>query len=240
MRLRDSARKAKDIRLILKRFKRSAKSPVSDASQGPVTYVIGDIHGCLLPLQRLLAKISPKPGDEVIFIGDYIDRGPESREVVEHLLGLSYRCVFLMGNHEKMLLDYLDGTDPGIYLSNGGQATLESYGGDFAKIPPAHLNFFRSLRPMYETSGYLFVHAGIRPMVPLDKQEVDDLMWIRQEFFQFIGRFPKPVVFGHTPLRQVLLTPDRIGIDTGCVYGGKLTCLKLPSREVIQVAGWHG
>ncbi|HWT80645.1 MAG TPA: metallophosphoesterase family protein, partial [Candidatus Methylomirabilis sp.] len=86
----------------MKRFKRSAKSPVSDASQGPVTYVIGDIHGCLLPLQRLLAKISPQPGDEVIFIGDYIDRGPESREVVEHLLGLSYRCVFLMGNHEKM------------------------------------------------------------------------------------------------------------------------------------------
>jgi len=239
MRLRDSARKAKDIRLILKRFKRSAKSPVSDALQEPVTYVIGDIHGCLRPLQRLLAKISPQPGDEVIFIGDYIDRGPESREVVEHLLGLSYRCVFLMGNHEKMLLDYLDGTDPGIYLSNGGQATLESYGGDFVKIPQAHLNFFRSLRPMYETSGYLFVHAGIRPMVPLDKQEVDDLMWIRQEFFQFIGRFPKPVVFGHTPLRQVLLTPDRIGIDTGCVYGGKLTCVKLPSREVIQVAGWH-
>ena len=93
---------------------------------------------------------------------------------------------------------------------------------------------------MYETPEYLFVHAGVRPMVPLDKQELDDLVWIRQEFFQFVGRFPKPVVFGHTPLRQVLLTPDRIGIDTGCVYGGKLTCLMLPSREVIQVAGWRG
>jgi serine/threonine protein phosphatase 1 len=209
-------------------------------SDEPAIYVIGDIHGCLRPLQRLLTKIAPQPGDEVIFIGDYIDRGPESREVVDYLLGLAYRCVFLLGNHEKMLLEYLDGKDGGIYLPNGGHATLQSYGGDFANIPPAHLSFFHSLRPMYETPGYLFVHAGVRPLVPLDKQELDDLVWIRQEFFQFIGRFPKPVVFGHTPLRQVLLTPDRIGIDTGCVYGGKLTCVKLPSREVIQVAGWRG
>jgi serine/threonine protein phosphatase 1 len=77
-------------------------------------------------------------------------------------------------------------------------------------------------------------------MVSLDKQELEDLVWIRQEFFQFIGHFPKPVVFGHTPLQRVLLLPDRIGIDTGCVYGGKLTCLKLPQREVTQVAGWRG
>ncbi len=210
------------------------------SSEGPATYVIGDIHGCLRPLQRLLAKIAPQPGDEVVFIGDYIDRGPDSREVVEYLLGLPYRCVFLMGNHEKMLLDYLSGKDDGIFFPNGGLATLQSYGGDFTHIPPAHLTFFHSLRPMYETPGYLFVHAGIRPMVPLDKQTLEDLVWIRQEFFQFIGRFPKPVVFGHTPLREVLLQPDRIGIDTGCVYGGKLTCLKLPSREIIQVPGWRG
>ncbi len=225
-------------RLVRNRTEESSR--VISISDEPVTYVIGDIHGCLRPLQRLLEKITPQPGDEVIFIGDYIDRGPESREVVDVLLGLPYRCVFLMGNHEKMLLDYLAGNDGGIYLPNGGLATLQSYGGDLANIPPGHLSFFRALRPMYETPEYLFVHAGIRPMVPLNKQEVDDLVWIRQEFIQFIGRFPKPVVFGHTPLRQVLLTPDRIGIDTGCVYGGKLTCLMLPSREVIQVAGWRG
>lgn len=216
-----------------------SKEPASISDES-VTYVIGDIHGCLRPLKRLLAKIAPRPGDEVIFIGDYIDRGPQSREVVEYLLGLPYPCVFLLGNHEKMLLDYLSGNDGGIYLPNGGLATLQSYGGDFTSIPPAHISFFRTLRPMYETPEFLFVHAGIRPMVPLDKQKLDDLVWIRQEFFQFIGRFPKPVVFGHTPLRQVLLASDRIGIDTGCVYGGKLTCLKLPSREVIQVAGWRG
>jgi serine/threonine protein phosphatase 1 len=184
--------------------------------------------------------VAPRPGDEVVFIGDYIDRGPQSREVVEHLLGLPYRCIFLLGNHEKMLLDYLAGTDQGLYLANGGQATLESYGGDPADIPPAHLSFFRGLQRMYETSGHLCVHAGIRPLVPLAEQSVEDLVWIRQEFFEFIGRFPKPVVFGHTPLRQVLLEPDRIGIDTGCVYGGKLTCLTLPERRIIQVPGWRG
>jgi serine/threonine protein phosphatase 1 len=218
-----------------KKSKGSESPPV-----GPVTYVIGDIHGCLRPLQRLLEKIAPQPGDEVIFIGDYIDRGPQSREVVEYLLDLPYRCVFLLGNHEKMLLDYLDGADEGLYLANGGLETIQSYGGHAANIPPTHLRFFRNLRPMYETTDYLFVHAGIRPLVSMEKQNVGDLVWIRQEFFQFIGRFPKPIVFGHTPFRQVLLAPDRIGIDTACVYGGKLTCVKLPAREIIQVPGQRG
>ncbi|HTU03674.1 MAG TPA: metallophosphoesterase family protein [Candidatus Sulfotelmatobacter sp.] len=205
----------------------------------PATYVIGDIHGCLDPLQRLIDKVKPKPGDELIFVGDYIDRGPQSRQVVDYLLGLPHRRIFLMGNHEKMLLDFLDGEDQELFLANGGQATLRSYGGDPDDIPDAHRAFFKSLRPMYETTDYLFVHAGIRPMVPLAEQNIRDLVWIRHEFFQFIGRFPKPVVFGHTPLRQVLMAEDRIGIDTGCVYGGKLTCLKLPDRRLIQVTGWR-
>ncbi|HSB72871.1 MAG TPA: metallophosphoesterase family protein [Candidatus Methylomirabilis sp.] len=205
--------------------------------EGPATYVIGDIHGCAQPLERLLRKIAPGSEDRLIFIGDYIDRGPHSREVVELLLGLPHRCIFLLGNHEKMLLDYLAGGDSDLYLLNGGLSTLESYGGDPANIPQAHLSFFRSLRPMYDTPDYLFVHAGIRPLVPLEQQAVHDLVWIRQEFYQFVGRFPKPVVFGHTPMRHVLLAEDRIGIDTGCVYGGKLTCLRLPERAIIQVPG---
>lgn len=208
-------------------------------SEGPATYVIGDIHGCLQSLERLLHKIRPRPEDRVIFIGDYIDRGPQSREVVDLLLRLPYRSIFLLGNHEKMLLDYLAGGDASLYLLNGGTATLESYGGDAANIPQDHLRFFRSLRPIYETLEHIFVHAGIRPLVPLEEQELKDLVWIRQEFYQFVGRFPKPVVFGHTPMRHVLLAEDRIGIDTGCVYGGKLTCLKLPEREIIQVSGWR-
>jgi serine/threonine protein phosphatase 1 len=219
------------------RGKRSKGSPLVE--DGPATYVIGDIHGCLPPLQRLLEKVAPRSADEVVFIGDYIDRGPHSREVVELLLGLPHRCVFLLGNHEKMLLDYLAGGDSDLYLLNGGLSTLESYGGDPANIPQTHLSFFRSLRPMYETPDYLFVHAGIRPLVPLEQQVVQDLVWIRQEFYQFVGRFPKPVVFGHTPMRHVLLADDRIGIDTGCVYGNS-PAWKLPQREIIQVAGWRG
>ncbi len=215
-------------------------APPSPVSDEPVTYVIGDIHGCLVPLRRLLEKIHPRLQDQLIFIGDYIERGPQSKEVVEYLLGLPQHRIFLMGNHEKMLLDFLAGEDQEVFLANGGQATLRSYGGDPDDIPDSHLAFFQTLRRMYETPDYLFVHAGIRPMVGLAQQTLRDVLWIRQEFFQFMGRFPKPVVFGHTPLRQVLLAEDRIGIDTGCVYGGKLTALRLPAREVIQVPGWRG
>ena len=199
-------------------------------------YVIGDIHGCLTPLQRLLDKVGPGPGDELVFIGDYIDRGPQSREVVELVRGLPGRTTFLIGNHEKMLLDYLEGKEQDLYLFNGGEETLQSYGKPLV-IPEPHLAFFKNLRPYYDTPGFLFVHAGLRPMVPLDRQTLEDLVWIRHEFFQFIGRFEKPVVFGHTPMREVLMREDRIGIDTGCVYGGKLTCLKLPDRQIIQVRG---
>jgi serine/threonine protein phosphatase 1 len=218
---------------------RGSQTPPSD-DRDPTTYVIGDIHGCLGPLQKLLDKVGPRPEDELIFIGDYVDRGPQSKEVVDYLLGLSSRCVFLLGNHEKMLLDFLAGEDQDLYLANGGQATLRSYGGDPDNIPEAHRRFFQNLQPMYETGGFLCVHAGIRPMVPLPEQTLRDLVWIRQEFYQFVGKFPKPVVFGHTPMRQVLMAEDRIGIDTGCVYGGKLTCLRVPQREIVQVPGWRG
>jgi serine/threonine protein phosphatase 1 len=218
-------------------FKSQAPPPEPEA---PVTYVVGDIHGCLAPLQRLMEKVQPRHEDRLVFIGDYIDRGPQSREVVEYLLGLPHQRVFLMGNHEKMLLDFLAGEDQDLFLANGGQATLRSYGGDPDNIPESHRAFFHSLRPLYETPDYLFVHAGIRPLVPVAEQNLRDLVWIRQEFFQFVGRFPKPVVFGHTPLRQVLLAEDRIGIDTGCVYGGKLTAVRLPQRDVFQVPGWKG
>lgn len=199
-------------------------------------YVIGDIHGCLTPLQRLLDKIAPGPDDKLVFIGDYIDRGPQSREVVEFARGLPGPSTFLIGNHEKMLLDYLDGKHRSLYLVNGGEETLRSYG-EPPVIPEPHLAFFKALRSYYDTPDFLIVHAGIRPMVPLDRQTLNDLVWIRHEFFQFVGRFEKPVVFGHTPMREVLMREDRIGIDTGCVYGGKLTCLKLPDRQVIQVRG---
>jgi serine/threonine protein phosphatase 1 len=111
---------------------------------------------------------------------------------------------------------------------------MESYGG-LSRIPATHLAFLDRLQPYREMADYLFVHAGIRPGVPLQEQDESDLLWIREEFYAHPDRYPKTIVFGHTPMREVLMEEDRIGIDTACVYGNKLTCLILPSREVIQV-----
>ena len=204
------------------------------------TYVIGDIHGCLDQLKALMAKLSLRKTDELLFIGDYIDRGPDSKGVVEYVLELRKqrpgKVTCLMGNHEWMLINYLDGIDPEVWLANGGQATLESYGGA-ENIPQEHLDFFYGLAPFRQTDDFLFVHAGIRPGVPFEEQRTEDMLWIRREFYQHPGRFSPTIVFGHTPLRDVYNQDDRIGIDTGCVFGGKLTCLVLPGRDIIQVNG---
>lgn len=198
-------------------------------------YAIGDIHGCLDPLRRLMEKIRLSEADELVFIGDYIDRGPDSKGVIDYLLTLRGRYTFLMGNHERMFLDFLQGNDRYLFLYNGGTETLESYGG-VGKIPAAHLDFLNRLLLYYETDDHLFVHGGIRPGIPIQEQDSKDLLWIREEFYAYPGRYPKTVVFGHTPMREVLMESDRIGIDTACVYGNKLTCLILPSRQVIQVS----
>jgi len=200
-----------------------------------VIYAIGDIHGCLDPLRRLMEKIRLSEADELVFIGDYIDRGPDSKGVIDYLLTLRGRYTFLMGNHERMFLDFLKGKDRFLFLYNGGTETLESYGG-VGKIPAAHLDFLNRLLLYYETDDHLFVHGGIRPGIPIQEQDSKDLLWIREEFYAYPGRYPKTVVFGHTPMREVLMESDRIGIDTACVYGNKLTCLILPSRQVIQVS----
>jgi serine/threonine protein phosphatase 1 len=198
-------------------------------------YAIGDIHGCLEPLRRLMDQIHVSEMDEVVFIGDYVDRGPDSKGVIDYLLTLQGRYTFLMGNHERMFLDFLQGKERALFLYNGGEATLESYGG-VGNIPASHLAFLNRLVLYYETDDYLFVHGGIRPGIPIQDQDPKDLLWIREEFYAYPGRYAKTVVFGHTPMREVLMEEDRIGIDTACVYGNKLTCLILPSRQVIQVS----
>ena len=200
-------------------------------------FAIGDIHGSFDRLQDLMQKIPVDfANDTLVFIGDYIDRGPASVEVVEYLLDLKKRVpgiIFLKGNHEDMLEKYLDGTDRFTYLLNGGQNTLDSYlsktdrSGSFP-IPPDHMEFFKSLRLYYETEAYIFVHAGLRPKVPLASQETEDLLWIRDKFIYSKYNFGKPVVFGHTPLEKPLVEPNKIGIDTGAVYGNALTCVQLP------------
>lgn len=143
-------------------------------------FVIGDIHGCAKALRTVIEKIDPKPEDELIFLGDYIDRGPDSRNVVEQVLELQSRCrvVPLCGNHELMLLAIVErGLDDNVWLANGGRATVSSYGGSLAKVPDSHLTFFAKLRPYYETEDAICVHAGYIPELPMRQQAGADLYW---------------------------------------------------------------
>ncbi|MGB5218297.1 MAG: metallophosphoesterase family protein [Smithella sp.] len=209
-------------------------------------FAIGDIHGCLEKLEELMEKmVIDRQRDTLVFIGDYIDRGKYSREVVDYLIRLQgeyQNVICLRGNHEQMFMDYLDGVNEGLYLGNGGRATLESYGilpsDDIekrkAKIPEEHMKFFQSLLPYYETDHYIFVHAGLRPELPLRDQSIDDLLWIRFEFIENENDFGKTVVFGHTPMKNLLINKNKIGIDTGAVYDGKLTCVELPEIKIYQ------
>ena len=189
---------------------------------------VGDIHGCRAALRELLDRVAPTEDDQLVFLGDYIDRGPDSAGVVDDLLNLRDRLpgtVLLRGNHEQMLLDVLAGVSPLNFLVNGGGQTIASYRKGGGWPPPlAHQAFFASLLPLYASGDFIFVHAGLRPGIPLAEQSPDDLLWIREDFLTAEVDWGKTVVFGHTPLEKPLLTPERIGLDTGCVYGGRLTC----------------
>jgi serine/threonine protein phosphatase 1 len=210
-------------------------------------YVIGDIHGCLEKLKDLMSKIDiDRQNDTLIFIGDYIDRGRFSKEVVDYILQLQSKyknLVCLLGNHENMFLRYLEGVDEGMYLANGGINTLHSYEISLyddiekrkSKVPADHQTFFKSLLPYYETKDYIFVHAGLNPDAPMTEQEMYDLLWVRYEFIGSEKDIGKIVVFGHTPVgEKPLIRKNKIGIDTGVVYGGKLTCIELPDVKIYQ------
>jgi len=214
-------------------------------------FVVGDIHGCARELESLLAALGLVKDDTVAFIGDYIDRGPESRAVVDMMLALRARAdvatVFLKGNHEDMCLAYLGraGQWGEAWRMNGGGATLRSYavspqatGAEAAAaIPASHVDFFAGLALRHVVDDFLLVHAGIRPLRALEAQESEDLLWIREEFITSRHDLPYTVVFGHTPQRRVLVDlPYKIGIDTGCVYGGRLTAVELRERVLYQVA----
>ncbi len=212
-------------------------------------FAIGDLHGCPAELEVLLARIAPGADDTLVFLGDYVDRGGGVRPLIDRLLRLraeAPRTVFLRGNHEDMLLAYLGlaGHYADAYLANGGTATLASYGvpsatrgaAAAALLPPAHLDFLSSLALTHRHDRYLFVHAGVRPGVPLERQSDEDLLWIREEFFGARHDLPMTVVFGHTPQREVRLAlPFHIGLDTGLVYGNKLSCLDVAGRRLLQV-----
>ena len=206
-------------------------------------YAIGDIHGHLDSLERLMEKIEPDlEKDQLVFMGDYIDRGPHSKGVVDYILRLRnaaprQNVVCLKGNHEAMFLNFLKGEDMELFLLNGGLSTIKEYWGrnwdqlEKLVLPPDHEAFFRELQLYYETPDYIFVHGGLKPGVPLEAQDEEDLLWIRGEFITALDDFGRKVVFGHTPFRQPLVLPNKIGIDTGAVYGNVLTCLKLPQEQ---------
>ncbi|NDC37330.1 MAG: serine/threonine protein phosphatase [Proteobacteria bacterium] len=220
----------------------------------PRIFAVGDIHGCrdeaAAMVDFLITNRSLTQNDQLIFIGDYIDRGPDSKGVIDLMLRVKReypRTIFLKGNHEDMLLSFLglEGTAGMGFLLNGGDATLRSYGIDptlspddvYRKIPPVHIEFFRTLDSYAIIAGYVFVHAGLNPLRDLRDQSYDDLYWIRNEFIYNVHRFEKTVVFGHTPFLDVLFhLPFKIGVDTGLVYDNKLSCIELSAGEVLQVA----
>ncbi|MDX2263745.1 MAG: metallophosphoesterase family protein [Hyphomicrobiales bacterium] len=241
------------LNLIRKRGDKEAQSWTASAPEGERIYAIGDIHGCLAPLAALMAKLEadraahPGVAARFVFLGDYVDRGQDSAGALDALVGFGARhdCVFLKGNHEAMMLRFMDGDDDmEAWLRNGGNETLSSYGvgagaGPSATraalrraMPAAHERFLRGLRVSAARGDYFFAHAGVRPGVPLDAQSEADLLWIRGEFLNDERDHGKVVVHGHTPVDAPDLRRNRIGIDTGAVFAGPLTAVALTARDV--------
>jgi serine/threonine protein phosphatase 1 len=214
-------------------------------------YVIGDVHGCSAELARLVEALPVKSSDTIVFLGDYIDRGPDSRGVVSYLLELQRQepcaLVFLKGNHEDMLLSFLGlgGRHGEAFLYNGGRATAASYGSTSptprpeelqTAIPAEHVNFYKQLVNHYLTGPFLCVHAGINPLKPLEDQTEAETLWIRDKFIYSPHPLPHTVLFGHTPASEVFYDlPYKIGLDTGLVYGNKLSCLETDEKVVYQI-----
>lgn len=211
-------------------------------------FVIGDIHGCVDELDAMLDTVEPGAGDTVCFLGDYVDRGPSPRGVIDRLLRLEKEgpnCVFLRGNHEDMFLAYMgrSGHHGDVFLENGGMPTLVDYGvanvprSEVAQhIPPDHLGFLDRLVLYHSLPGALLVHAGLNPARSLEDQSVEDLLWIREDFTGKPHSFGVTVLFGHTPYRDVFIdVPYKLGLDTGVVYGNWLSCLELTEGRLVQV-----
>lgn len=212
------------------------------AHQQPKIFAVGDIHGCHDKLATLMGRLPLDPAaDFLIFLGDYINRGPASRQVIELLLGLKQKVrniVFLMGNHEHSLLEYARGGHPDDLRALrplGVEATLVSYGNSSMRsirnldfLPDAHKIFLGQLERCYRLGKYLFLHAGTIPGEDVQACSLDRLLTVRDTFLSCAGTADEIVVFGHTPFATPLVTDDKIGIDTGAVYGNLLTAVELP------------
>jgi serine/threonine protein phosphatase 1 len=230
---------------------------------GALVYAVGDVHGCYGPLKALLARIAgdaaSRAGErtaKLIFLGDYIDRGAEPHRVLDALIWLRRRgeldVMLLKGNHEQALLDFLEKPEEGAgWLAYGGRETLLAYGvrppGSEAEpavmrrardellagMPASHLRLLERLEVMTLVGGYAFVHAGVRPGVPLSRQKEADLLWIRRPFLDAPGPFEKVIVHGHSwRSERPQVEPFRIGLDTGCYETGVLTAARLDGAEI--------
>ncbi len=234
-----------------------------------VVYAIGDLHGradLLAELHRLITADVARRREAhrlVVYLGDYVDRGPESRQVIDLLLDrplTGFEAVHLKGNHEDFMVRFLAGeNERGLgWLMNGAVETFASYGIDaplFAtgaelddlrrqlteRLPARQRAFLDRLKLMHVEGDYVFVHAGIQPGLPLDRQDENDLLWIREAFLDWTGRHDKVVVHGHTIGPTPEVRPNRIGIDTGAFATGVLTSLVLAgeTRDFIRTDGWH-
>lgn len=218
---------------------------------GTLTYAIGDIHGCAALLDALLERIAAHAAGRDhrhVFLGDYIDRGPDSAAVLRTVSRLHWsdpeRVTCLMGNHERMLLDALQTRHAaGLWLSNGGDATLDSFGArDPAGLPSDTLDWLEALPTLHEDAAHWYVHAGFRPGAAARDSDVHDRLWIREPFLGTDVDFGRHVVHGHTPRRdgRPEVRPFRTNLDTAAVYGGALTAgvfsdVQGPALEFLQV-----
>jgi serine/threonine protein phosphatase 1 len=248
------------------RPKTKAPAVVSYAPQGEVVYAIGDIHGRADLLGNLLRQIETDAAAHpdlllrLVMLGDYIDRGAESRRVLDILVELKRRShgrmIALRGNHEEAMLEFLDDPKTGAaWCEFGGRETLISYGVGpprsrqpeeltaardalLSILPEEHFRFLKDLEPFAEIGDYLFVHAGLRPRRVLAEQTEEDMLWIRDEFLNAPPWMPQVIVHGHTPFAEPSEGPGRIGIDTGAYATGVLTALRLEGdqRRYIQTS----
>jgi serine/threonine protein phosphatase 1 len=237
---------------------KSGSKTIPSTPDGVRVYAIGDIHGRADLLQKLMTKVDddlsryPTPGALEVYLGDYVDRGPASRKVIDLLCGRARLTgtVFLKGNHESYLSGFLE--NPAILCDWrlwGGLETLLSYGVVASlnptpdqqaelsaslnrRLPTAHREWLSRLRPSFTCGDYFFVHAGVRPGVPLTRQVETDLLTIREDFLQSEEQFEKFIVHGHTPVHEPEFRPNRINIDTGAYATGRLTCLVLDGTEM--------
>ncbi len=235
-----------------------SRPPRPRIPEGLRVYAVGDIHGRLDLLDPLLARIDadleghPVEGSMQVFLGDYIDRGQASAQVVERLIrrGETNPTICLKGNHEACLLEFLE--NPEVLTAwghNGGLTTLLSYGVEPVlnadlrtssrlsatladAMPASHMQFLSGLPLTFSCGDFLFVHAGVRPGIPLARQSEEDLLWIRDAFLRHEAPFEKVIVHGHTPVMEPQIRANRINIDTGAYATGRLTCLRLEGIDI--------